>query len=130
MTVRAVPTLHGDNVTSYQYDVLFDMLGPSGEEEYRLAFAYNQRMDRWVLSIFDSRDQPVVVGAPVLLMVDLLKYAAPGLRPRGTLLCWWKTNAESAREPGEKDLGAWCEIVYFERVEDLDEVEPTEPEKL
>lgn len=125
--IRVVPTRSGESVTTHAYDVLFEMVGPEGPQVYRLAFHYNVRMGRWILSIFDAAGRQVVSGAPVVQLVDLLAYAAPGLRPRGSLICVWKTEALSAPEPGERDLGAWSEIIYLERIQDLEDLGPITP---
>ncbi len=125
--IKVVPTKSGEDVTTHNYDLLFSMIGPEGEEEYRFLFRYNKTMRRWVLNVYNTLDRVVVMGAPVLLGVNLLGYAAPGLRPRGFLVAIWKSNTASAREPEERDLGEWCDLVYFERAEDLDDTDPVEP---
>lgn len=122
MTYRVVPTVFGD-VRTHRYSTFFDMLGPLGVETYALAFSYNERMSRWVCSARDGQDRPVFTGAPVLHLVNLLASAAPELRPRGFLVCQWTHAADAAEEPSELNLGSLCELIYFERIEDLD---PTE----
>lgn len=126
MAYRIIPTIYGD-VATHRYSQFFEMSGPSGAEIYFVDLRYNARMDRWVLALRDGQDRAVIEGAPVLQLVDLLKAAAPELRPRGFLICQWTHVADGAEEPSERTLGATCELVYFERLEDLD---PTTYERL
>ncbi len=123
MALRTVATLSGDDVTTHNYSIVF----PIDDVNYDFTFSYNARQDRWVLNITDPFGDPVLVGAVIVQSVDLFTYANPAIRPRGVLTCTWKSNAPSAPEPGEFDLGKSSQIIYYERPEDLFITEPTDP---
>jgi hypothetical protein len=122
MALRIVPTLSGDEVTTHSYDIIF----PIDEVDFVFFFHFNERMGRWVLDITAPTGEAVVTGAVVVQEVDLFSYADIVLRPRGFLLCTWKSDEPSAEEPGELDLGTSSQLMYFERVEDLFDTPATE----
>jgi hypothetical protein len=122
--IKPILTLHSEAVDVTAYDVRFPMLGPTGVQSYRYAFAYSSAMGRWVLSIYDALEDLIIAGAPVLLLVNLLAYAKPGKEPRGFLIAMWGSNADDAEEAGLKDLGSRIVLYYFERIEDLDDLPP------
>lgn len=121
--IRVVPTLSGDGVISHEFSVVFEIDGV----QYSFRFVYSKRMRRWIMSITHPNGTPVVVGAPVLSLVDLFSYSRPGMRPRGFLRCVWRAPTLGEPEPEEIDLGRTHSIVYFERVEDLDPDVPVVP---
>ena len=124
MALREVPTLFGeDGVTTHNYTRVFTI----DETDYLFKFSYNPRIDRWVLSIDDPNNDPVIVGAVCLNNVNLFTYANGDLRPRGVLVCIPRGTEEDISEPGEFDLGKTSFLVHYDRDEDLVESEPTEP---
>lgn len=124
MALVQIPTLSGDDVTTHVYEQTSDLLGA----KYRFEFKYNARMRRWTLNMFSPEDEPMLTGAVVLLNVNLLNYCPPKLHPGGFLVATWVSDDESAEEATEFDLGDRVKLYYYERAEDLNPVEPTEPE--
>lgn len=121
--IRKVPTLSGDAVTTHNYSIVF----PIDDQKYTLFFSYNARMRRWIVTIDTAAGTRVVTGAVALLGVDLFSYSAPGLRPRGFMICVSTANAAGAPEPEEFDLGRAALLLHFDRTEDLDDTGPQVP---
>lgn len=126
MSLEIIATKSGEGVDTHNYQTIFPISGV----DYRLDLSYNERMARWVLNITTAAGDPVVSGAPILLHVNLFTYAAPALRPVGSLVATWRQDTDAAPEPTELTLGQGVILTYFERVEDLDPAEVTEAAKL
>src|SRR5690242_7133103 len=83
--------------------------------DYVFDLAYNQREDRWYLSISDSESNPVVSGVKLVTNFPLLRrYHSNTAVPPGELMCVSLTGDDSP--PGFADLGVGrrCEITYWE----------------
>lgn len=80
------------------------------EEVFIFSFRLNERMNRWVMSIYDATETPLVTGIPVLLGVPFYEqFKNPDL-PKGRLFA---INPESANvEAGSEDLGKSVFIFY------------------
>ena len=81
------------------------------EETFIFSFRLNERMDRWVMSIFDATETPLIMGIPVLLGIPSFydQFKNPAL-PKGRL---FPINPESANtEAGSEDLGKSVFIYY------------------
>lgn len=81
--------------------------------EFTLRFAWNQREERWYLSVLDSEEVLLVAGIKLVCNWPLLRYAQWDKRvPPGDL----RVSALSANDspPGFEDLGEGlrCELVY------------------
>lgn len=80
-------------------------------ETFIFSFRLNERMNRWIMSISDATETPLVMGTPVLLGIpafyDQLKNPA---LPKGRLFA---INPESANvEAGSEDLGKSVFLYY------------------
>jgi hypothetical protein len=83
--------------------------------DYRFDFAYNQREDRWYLSIYDDEDDPLVTGLKIITSFPLLRrYQADPRVPPGELMAISLTGDDSP--PGFSDFGVGrrVELTYFE----------------
>lgn len=54
---------------------------------YTLDIRYNIRVDRWILSIYDSAQNPIVMGLPLLVGRDIIGQYATLALPPGPLFC-------------------------------------------
>jgi hypothetical protein len=88
------------------------------EETFIFNFRLNERLDRWVMSISDAAETPLVMGIPVLLGVPFYEqFKNPGL-PKGRLFA---INPESpTTEAGSEDLGKSV-LVFYSEEGDLEE---------
>jgi hypothetical protein len=81
--------------------------------EYLLRFAWNQREERWHLSIFDEAEQPIVQGLKLVANWPLLRfYRADPRCPPGEL--WVMDLSGDGSPPGFDELGEGlrCELTY------------------
>jgi len=83
--------------------------------EYNLDLRWNQREERWYLSIFDEGNAALLLGRKLIANWPLLRYYrdyGTGL-PQGELMAMDLTGDGSP--PGLKDLGAGLrvELTYF-----------------
>ena len=80
------------------------------EEAFIFSFRLNERMDRWVMSISDAIETPLIMGIPVLLGVPFYEQFKNPSLPKGRLFA---INPESANiEAGSEDLGKSVFIYY------------------
>ena len=79
-------------------------------ETFIFSFRLNERMNRWIMNIFDATEIPLIMGLPVLLgTVFYDQFKNPAL-PKGLLFA---INPESANvEAGSEDLGKSVFIFY------------------
>lgn len=82
--------------------------------DYILQFAWNQREERWRLSLFTDRDEPLVRGLKLVTNWPLLRYYQFDARiPSGELyVVDWTGNGTPPllEELGE---GRRCQLLYF-----------------
>lgn len=90
--------------------------------DYRVQVTYNQRADRWYLSLSDQDGAPIAMGLKIVAEVSLLRRISDARRPPGYLMCrdlqanepdFVGGEKSSARDPGRVDLGLRHQIVYF-----------------
>jgi len=82
-----------------------------GDEVYRLAFHYNERLERWFLSLFDQDDEAIFEGYALLLGIDYLRLVRDERLPEGSLVLDDSTGANA--ECGFDDLGQRCNLFYI-----------------
>lgn len=83
--------------------------------DYILRLAYNERLDRWFLSIFDDQEEPLVMGIRLVANWPLLRHYHWDERvPPGELMAMSLTT--DVTPPGFADLGEGrrVELTYFE----------------
>ena len=83
--------------------------------DYILRFAYNERTERWYLSILDDQEEPLVMGIKLVANWPLLRsYQWDERVPPGELMVMSLTTDETP--PTFEDLGEGrrCELTYFE----------------
>jgi len=54
---------------------------------YMLDIRYNIRVDRWILSIYDAAQNPIVMGLPLLVTRDIIGQYVSLALPPGPLFC-------------------------------------------
>lgn len=88
------------------YKIRVDLEG----ETFVFKLHFNERMNRWVLSVYDANEAAIVVG--VVLNVDgslIGRYSDPRLPP-GELIYYDTSNR--FQEGGRNDLGDRCLLLY------------------
>lgn len=76
-----------------------------------LRFDWNGRDIRWNLSIYDTSENPLVVGLPMNVNTELVeRFEIDGLPPG--LLMLYDTSGKNL-EAGRDDLGDRCKLVYL-----------------
>jgi hypothetical protein len=81
---------------------------------YLLSFQYNQRCDRWYLSIADASAVDIYNGIKLICRQDLLKKCADPRKPPGSLFLLSQTTDNSP--PGLNDIipsGGRCVLYYM-----------------
>ena len=80
---------------------------------YTFDLDFNDRSGRYRLNIFDTQENELIFGIPMLINYDLLKYHKYNpLLPQGTLFL---VNLEEDNvDPGIDDLGSSVIMVYDE----------------
>ncbi|RYF52441.1 MAG: hypothetical protein EOO38_00080 [Cytophagaceae bacterium] len=71
----------GVNLPWYAFDMTLDGVG------YHLEMAYQNRSDRWALSIGNAASTPVIQSVPILIDRDLLRIYHHLPVPPGLLMC-------------------------------------------
>lgn len=88
------------------YKVRMDLEG----EEFVFKLYFNERMNRWLLSIYDANEEPILMGIALNVDGSLIgRYSDPRLPP-GELI-FYDTSAQF-REGGRNDLGDRCLLLY------------------
>lgn len=81
--------------------------------DYVLHFAYNQREERWHLSIHDEEDLPILQGLKLLANWPLLRAHRYDPRvPPGELMVSDQTGDGSPPTLDELGAGRRCELIY------------------
>lgn len=74
-------------------------------------FDWNGRDIRWNISIYDTSENPLVLGLPLNINTELLeRFEIAGLPPG--LLMLYDTSGKNV-EAGRDDLGDRCKLVYL-----------------
>jgi len=83
--------------------------------DYILGFRYSQREDRWYFSIYDSEENPILLGLKLVTNWPLLQaYRFNTLVPPGEIMAIDLTN--DGTPPGLDELGEGkrVQLTYFE----------------
>lgn len=75
-----------------------------------LRFAWNDRRERWVLSVFDANQSPIVVGVVMNINSDLLGRFKDQELPEGMLMLY--DTSEKDIECGRDDFGNRAKLLY------------------
>jgi len=93
------------DLTNYQFQTTLEGL------VYGFNVSWNDRLGRWVMSIYDGSDQPLVESVPVMAGPRIMEqYVTEGL-PRGGII-FLDTSGESI-DPGRMDLGDRVRMFYI-----------------
>lgn len=78
--------------------------------ELVLRFDWNERLERWVLYIYDAEENPLVLGLVLNINQELIRrFEIEGLPP-GNLILYDAEGTET--ECGRDDLGDRCKLLY------------------
>ncbi len=58
-----------------------------GDSDYQLGFRYNYRSNTWMLDILTTESEPIYMGIPIQLNVDILGQIRAYDIPKGVLVC-------------------------------------------
>lgn len=86
--------------------------------DYLLRFRYNERENRWYLSIYDEEEEPILLGLKIVANWRLLKpYKYDPNVPPGELIAVDMTGNGSPPGLDELGEGRRCELLYLTREE-------------
>lgn len=75
-----------------------------------LSFTWNERDERWQISIMDPNENPLLMGCALNINWELIqRFEIPGLPPGGLML--FDTSGKN-KEAGRDDLGVRCKLIY------------------
>lgn len=91
---------------NYKFEIDLDKIS------YFFSFQWNDRFGRWMMSIFNASQKPLIEGVPIVLNSPLYRqYSIPGLPP-GDLFAYDPAGDDT--EPGRNDLGNRVRLCYVE----------------
>jgi hypothetical protein len=79
---------------------------------YVLEFRYNSRMQRWIMSILDSGEQPIIMGIPLLIQRNLTSQYTQLAIPAGALYCTDDTG--NALQPSLSSFLVDHTVIYLD----------------
>lgn len=79
---------------------------------YVLHLHWNGRAERWFLSIFDADEQPILMGVPLNINMDVWGRFRLSALPPGILMLYDTTGRNE--EAGRDDLGGKAVLIYRE----------------
>lgn len=82
--------------------------------DYLLRFSFNEREERWYLSLFDEDELPILEGLKLVCSQPLLQaYRSNPDVPRGELVVMDLTDDNSPPTLDELGEGKRCELLYI-----------------
>jgi hypothetical protein len=93
------------------------------DRDYTLEFLYSPRQERYYLSLFDSEDNPLVLGLKLVSNVALLRYwhYKDGVPP-GELMVTSTGEDKSSPRIGDLLEDGRCQLTYFTQAEVAEQV--------
>lgn len=86
--------------------------------EFLLSFSYNQRIDRWYLSIYDEEETPLLLGLKLVANWPLLRHYRYDTRlPPGELMALTTDGSTAPPTLTELGPGRRAELVYLDSTE-------------
>lgn len=86
-------------------------------KDYVLDFAYNQRENRWYLSILDVNKDPISMGRKIVPNIDLFRQCADPRKPAGKIVALSLGASDEA--PTLEELGVRVKLFYYEPGESI-----------
>ncbi|HEX5035128.1 MAG TPA: hypothetical protein VFW62_11675 [bacterium] len=80
------------------------------DRTYIFRFYFNERSNRWIMSIYDDQEQQIVVGMALNVNFALLGQYADQRLPPGEIILF--DTSEKNQECGRDDLGNRCVLLY------------------
>jgi len=106
MAVRAISTETDSTRGNYTQRTVLD------GREYLLRLRWNERSEKWYLSIYDQDESPIYEGIKVVVNFPLLgARIVDERRPPGELMA---LDPSSDRDPGLYDLGSRVVLCYVD----------------
>ena len=94
------------DLPAYQFGIDLDGVN------FKFSFRFNTRMGRWLWDILDTEENPILMGVPLLVNLDLIgRYKIEEL-PLGSFICINETG--TSNNPGRYDLGNNVKLLYEE----------------
>ena len=81
-----------------------------GNDEYVFKIDWNERLSRWMFSLYDAQDNPLVVGLYLRVNFDLLSRFKINGMPSGMLMLYDASG--SGEECGRNELGTRCKLLF------------------
>lgn len=81
------------------------------DEEFVLHVFWNGRMARWMLNFFTANEEPILMGLPLNMGVNLFGRFKDDRIPPGVMLFFDVTRKTA--EAGRNDLGVTHKLVYL-----------------
>ena len=86
--------------------------------DYVLTYAYNEREERWYLSIADEDEVPIATGIKLVANWSLLHpYRYDARTPPGQITCSDISGDGTPPKLAELGAGKRCELLYWTRAE-------------
>lgn len=108
MAIEIVPTVSDPNIYVQRTAL-------SGED-FILRFAYSSRECKWFFDLYDADNEPILLGAKVVINWPLLRLVDDYRRPIGELVAIdLPAQGEAPRaphDPNAGDLGARVKVAY------------------
>jgi hypothetical protein len=79
---------------------------------FNLYFKWNALNKYWVMSIYDSNNNPVLLGVKVVTNYDLTSQFIVSGKPMGDIVC--QNIIEGWFDIGRFDMGETNELIYYE----------------
>lgn len=91
---------------NYKYNIILE------GTRYYLTFQYNSRMDRWIISIANYKQEPILSGLPVLQGADLIRRFVTDEKPPGFL--FFTNPADLTTEAGRDTVSDDYLLMYVD----------------
>lgn len=82
--------------------------------EYVLDYQYNQREDRWYLSLYDTNGNAIYTGRKIVLSVPLFRKCATGNKPLGDIFAQSLTADDTPPKLDDIGTDSRAVLVYYE----------------
>lgn len=83
-----------------------------GENSYILSFHWNALNKYWIMSLYNTSEEPIVCGVKIVNNFNLLKHIVRAGLPDGDLLCQSVMNSFETIQ--RYDMASKSELVYWE----------------
>lgn len=93
----------------------FDFFTNLDGERYGFEFKWNEREERWYMSVLDSSGTDLLSGRKVVVGLSLIGRFSSSALPPGRIMAVDTQGTDTA--PGLNDLGQRVQVLYFDESE-------------